>query len=100
MNADETEIFEFLKRYPHVYVSVIEVSKNVGDRRNFLNDRTWTRPFLRRMEMDGILESNPSGEYRIKGGTGNTTTFLKALDRTDIDLADTTIVSLGTKGDK
>jgi hypothetical protein len=95
MNAEETEIFEFLKRYARVYVSVVEISKNVGDRRRFLNDRAWARPLLRRMEMDDILESNPSGEYRLKGGAGgSTTTFIKALARADIDLGDTTIISL------
>jgi hypothetical protein len=98
MNADETEVFEFLKRYPHTYVSANEISKNVGDRRKFLNDRVWTRPILRRMEMDGILESNPSGEYRIKGSTGgNTTRFMQALGQTNIDLGDTTIITLGEK---
>ncbi len=98
MNADETEVFEFLKQYPRVYVSVVEISKNVGDRRRFLNDRCWTRPMLRRMEMEGILESNPSGEYRIKGTSGNTTTFLKALgEGANVDLGDTTIISLGDR---
>ncbi len=94
MNAEETEIFEFLKRYGHVFVSVVEISKNVGDRRRFLCDRAWARPLLRRMEMDEVLESNPSGEYRIKGGNNNTTSFIKALARADIDLGDTTIISL------
>ncbi len=100
MNAEETEIFDFLKQYPHVYVSVIEISKNVGDRRRFLNDRAWTRPILRRMEMEGVLEANPSGEYRIKGGGGsNTTSFIKALGQGAMDLGDTTIVALGDKKD-
>jgi hypothetical protein len=98
MNADEMEVFEFLKRYPHVYVSVVEISKNVGDRRKFLEDRVWTRPILRRMELDGIVEANPSGEYRINGATGgNTTRFMQALGRANIDLGDTTIISLGEK---
>ncbi len=99
MNAEETQILEFLKRYPHVYVSCIEISKNVGDRRNFFNDRTWTRPILRRMEMDGILESNPSGEYRIKNSS-DTTTFLKALDVPGVSLGDTTIITLDHGKDK
>jgi hypothetical protein len=96
MNADETEIFEFLKQYPHVFVSVVEISKNVGDRRRFMNDRAWTRPLLRRMEMEGVLEANPSGEYRITRG-GSTTTFLKALEQGHADLGDTTIITLGDR---
>jgi hypothetical protein len=99
MNADETEVFEFLKRYPHTYVSVVEISKTVGDRRKFLGDKVWARPILRRMEMDGILESNLSGEYRIKGSTGgNTTRFMTALGQANVDLGDTTIITLEKKG--
>lgn len=92
MNAEETEIYDYLKQFPNVYVSVIEVSKSVGARRNFLVDRAWARPLLRRMEMEGLLESNPSGEYRLKHASGDTTTFLKALARPDVDLGDTTII--------
>ncbi len=94
MNAEETEIYDFLKQYPSVYVSVIEISKSVGARRNFLMDKTWARPILRRMEMEGHLESNPSGEYRLKDAGSNTTTFLKALGHPDISLGDTTIIVL------
>jgi hypothetical protein len=94
MNADENEIYEFLKQYRNVFVSVIEISKSVGARRNFLADRTWARPILRRMELEGHLESNPSGEYRIKHYSGNTTTFLKALGDPCLVLGDTTIICL------
>jgi hypothetical protein len=99
MNAEATEVYEYLKQFPNVFVSVIEISKSVGSRRNFLMDRTWSRPILRRMEMEGLLESNPSGEYRLKHTSGDTTTFLKALECTDIDIAlgDTTIIALKSK---
>lgn len=94
MNAEETEIFDFLKQYPRVFVSVIEISKSVGSRRNFLMDKTWARPMLRRMEMEGVLESNPSGEYRLKDAGSDTTTFLKAMHNPDAMLGDTTIITL------
>ncbi len=93
MNVEETEIFEFLKQFPRVFVSVIEISKSVGHRRNFLMDKTWARPICRRMEMEGILESNPSGEYRLKDPTSDTT-FLNALGNPDAALGDTTIITL------
>ncbi len=94
MSAEETEIYDFLKQYPRVYVSVIEISKSVGHRRNFLMDKTWARPLLRRMEMEGLLESNPSGEYRLKNASEDTTTFLNALHNPDAHLGDTTIITL------
>ncbi len=100
MNAEETEIVDFLKQFPRVFVSVIEISKSVGHRRNFLMDKTWARPLLRRMEMEGVLESNPSGEYRLKEGSADTATFLKALHHPDVSLGDTTIITLDdVKGD-
>ncbi len=94
MNAEESEIYEYLKQFPNVFVSVIEISKNVGARRNFLVDRTWARPILRRMEMEGLLESSPTGDYRLKHVSGDTTTFLNALGRPDVSLGDTTIITL------
>jgi hypothetical protein len=100
MNADETEVFEFLKQYPRLFVSAVEVSKKIGHRRRFLQDRNWARPILRRMELDGILESNPSGEYRLKEFTEGTAHFLAALERPGIELGETTIISIHDLNDQ
>jgi hypothetical protein len=95
MNADEREIYDFLKTSTgNVFVSVMEISKKVGHRKHFEIDRTWARPLLRRMELDGILESNPFGEYRIKGREGEPATFKEALDQPGASLGDTTIITL------
>lgn len=94
MNADETEIHEFLKTFPNLFVSVMEISKRLGSRKRFDQDRTWARPILRRMELDGILESNPFGEYRLKATPEEATTFKKALTLPNAALGDTTIISL------
>ena len=95
MNADEREIYDFLKVSPgNLFVSVMEISKKLGHRKRFDTDRTWARPLLRRMELDGILESNPFGEYRIKNREGENTSFIQALNQTDVSLGDTTIITL------
>lgn len=94
MNADETEIYDFLKQFPNLFVSANEVSKRVGHKRRYLHDRTWARPFLRRMELDGLLESNPSGEYRLKHGVGETPPFMVAVGTPGVSLGDTTIIKL------
>ena len=94
MNTQETEIFDFLKRFPHLFVSVNEISKNVGSRKKFNEDRAWARPFLRRMEMDGWVESNPFGEYRLKHRPEDTTSFKRALQMPGVPLGETTIISL------
>ena len=62
MNADERAVCEFLKAYPGTYVSVMEISRRLGVRRQFKKDRAWARPILRRMELDNVLESNQSIE--------------------------------------
>ncbi len=93
MNADENEIYEFLKRLSG-FVSVIEVSRSVGSRRRFIDDRLWTKPILRRMEAEGWLESNIYGEYRLKKRKEGDTKFLEAIHMPNASLGDTTIISL------
>ncbi len=93
MNADENEIYEFLKRLTG-YVSVIEVSRSVGARRRFIDDRLWAKPTLRRMEAEGWLESNIYGEYRLKKRKEGDTNFLEAIHMPNASLGDTTIISL------
>ncbi len=93
MNADETAVHDFLMRYPGIYVTVTEISRRLGARRKFQKDRAWARPILRRMEMDGSLESNDCGEYRLKEKSDGTT-FKHALRLPGISLGDTTMISL------
>ncbi len=94
MNTEQTEIYEFLKTYSNVFVSALEISKRLGNRGRFHNDRNWARPVLRRMEMEGLIESNPFGEYRLKKRTDDTTSFKKALAMPGMSLGDTTIIAL------
>ena len=94
MNADELEVYDFLKQYPHLFVSAMEISKKVGNKRRYLHDRGWARPILRRMELDGIVESNPTGEYRLKHSEEGVPHFLNALGQPGVELGDTTIISI------
>ena len=94
MNADESEIHDFLRGYPTVFVSVMEISRKVGKGRRFDQDRTWARPFLRRMELDGILEANEFGEYRVRASGSGDVNFKEALRTPGVPLGDTTIIKL------
>ena len=94
MNADETEVYEFLKGYPGVFVSVTEISRRLKSRHKNETDRAWTRPLLRRMELDGLLEANPCGEYRLKRDPNQPTSFKVALNQAGASLGDTTLISL------
>ena len=96
MTADETEIFEFLRQFPNLYVSVTEISKRLGNRGRYTHDRTWARPILRRMEMDNVVEANAFGEYRLICPKGDTQLFKDALNNpgAGVPLGDTTIILL------
>lgn len=92
-NPIEKEVFDYLKRSPTVYISASEVSKNVGNRKWFNADKNWARAILRRLEMDGWLESNPFGEYRVKTRALSETSFRDALGMAGMSLGDTAIIT-------
>ncbi|MEY2408746.1 MAG: hypothetical protein QOF48_1416 [Verrucomicrobiota bacterium] len=92
LNPIEQQIHDYLKRFPIIFVSVTEVSKNVGHRKWFNADRNWARPILRRLEMDGWVESNPFGEYRLTRPSEDATTFRQALGMPGMTLGNTTII--------
>jgi hypothetical protein len=107
MNADEMRILEYLNESPSDFVSVVDVSKRLGKGRRFKDDKLWARPILRRLEMDGFLEVNDMGDYRIrdtddhpkKTQTKQTETkqidFKQALKTPGVSLGDTTIIRIG-----
>ena len=118
MNADEVRIIGFLNEFPDEYVSVIDVSRKLGKGRRYKEDRTWAAPIMRRMEMDGLLETNDVGDFRVrtdyrdngkpqdkgtstatKASTGKTTEtksidFKQALKTPGVSLGDTTIIRI------
>ena len=94
MNADETAVYKFLQTYPDTFVGVTEISRRLGARRKFQKDRTWARPILRRMELDGLLETNEYGEYRIKANSDGASAFKNALNQPGASLGDTTLIWL------
>jgi hypothetical protein len=94
MNADETEVFEFLKDYAGAFVSVTEISRRLKARHKHETDRAWARPILRRMEVDGLLESNPYGEYRLRANPQQPTSFKAALRQPGASLGETTLIFL------
>jgi hypothetical protein len=93
MSNEESEICGFLKRYPTQFVTLNEISKSVGPRKNFHEDRNWALPHLRRLELEGLVESNPYGEYRVKHLQDETTSFRRAMEGPGMALGDTTIIS-------
>ena len=66
MDADERDIFRFLKSWGSQFVSVHEVCRRAGNKRRFQEEPEWASPTLLRMVGRGILESDATGHFRIK----------------------------------
>jgi len=66
MNADEREIFHFLKTWGGAYVGAVEIARRAGNKKRFHQDPNWAKQILLRMADRGLLESDNSGRYRIK----------------------------------
>jgi hypothetical protein len=66
MDADEREIFYYLKGWQKQFVSPAEVCRRAGGKRRFREEPDWAKPALMRMIEKGILETDPSGYVRIK----------------------------------
>src|SRR5262249_32579494 len=90
MNADETEIFELLKGISEQFVYVGDVSRRLGSRDRYATDKNWAAPILRRMEIDGLVEANCYGEYKVK--PTRPVLFKEGLGQADVSLGDTAII--------
>lgn len=66
MDADEREIYQFLKSWGGEYVGSREICRRAGNKNRFREDPDWAKPVLLRMEERGILESNATGHFRVK----------------------------------
>lgn len=66
MDADEQDIFNYLKDRGEMYVNGKEISRRAAGRKRFADDPEWAKGVLTRMLERGILESNQSGHFRIK----------------------------------
>jgi hypothetical protein len=66
MDADEREIFEFLKTFGEGWVNAREICRRAGGKRRFSEDNNWAKPILQRMKEKMFLEGDMLGRYRIK----------------------------------
>lgn len=66
MDADEREIYFYLKSFRKEFLSAREVCRRAGGKKRFKFDPDWAKPVLSRMLERGILETDASGHYRIK----------------------------------
>src|SRR5882757_10695033 len=66
MNTDEKAIIDYLKSWPHSFVSGREVARKVGGKARYADDRGWAVPLLARLVTKGWLETDCMGYFRLK----------------------------------
>jgi hypothetical protein len=66
MDADEREIFDYLKASGEEWVNAKEICRRAGGKRKFSEDPSWARPILQRMKERRILEADMASRFRIR----------------------------------
>lgn len=66
MSADEQAILDYLKAWPHSFVSAKEIARKVGGKERFNEDRGWALSILAQMLRFGTVETDQFGGYRLK----------------------------------
>ena len=66
MDADERQIFDYLKSWPRHFVSAREVCVRTGGKRRYREDPRWALPILSRLLEEGLIETDSPGHYRVK----------------------------------
>ena len=66
MDADEREVYLFLKGQPEQFVPESSISRHAGGKYRFRLSADWAKPVLLRMLERGILELDLTGAYRLK----------------------------------
>ena len=66
MDADEREVYYYVKSRRPQIVSERDIGRHVGGKRRFRYNQEWAKPVLLRMIERGILETDAEGNYRLK----------------------------------
>lgn len=66
MDADERDIFNYLKTWGAEFVGVKEICRRAGTKKRYHQDPEWARPILLVMAERGILERDILSRYRVK----------------------------------
>ncbi len=66
MDADEREIFDYLKTFGQDWVSAKEICRRAGGKKRYAQDSNWAKPILRHLKERNLIEGDALGRYRIK----------------------------------
>lgn len=65
MDADEKEIFRYLKSQPGVFVTMNVISRHAAGKNRFNESPVWARAVLMRMAERNILQKDATGAYQL-----------------------------------
>lgn len=65
MDSDERQICEYLKSWPHHFVSAREIARRASGKRRFREEPQWAFAVLPRLLEQGLVETDGLGHYRI-----------------------------------
>ena len=66
MDAEERAVYYYLKSWRPKAAPVRDIARRAGSRRRFRYNPDWVRPVLARMEERGIVETDATGDYRLR----------------------------------
>jgi len=66
MDSDERQICDYLKSWPHHFVSAREIARRAGGKRRFREEPQWSNTVLPRLLEQGLIETDGLGHYRLK----------------------------------
>lgn len=66
MDADEREIYNFLKSWGREFIAAREIGRRAGGKHRFRQSPEWAKPVLTRMAERGIIEGDNAGHFRLK----------------------------------
>lgn len=66
MDADERDVWLYLKSWSGQFVALAEISRRAGGKRREEKEPGWAVPVLGRMVEKGLAESDSTGHYRLK----------------------------------
>ena len=71
MDADEKDIFRYLRSEGEQFVSINSISRHAGGKHKFREAPEWAKAAVLRMVERGILEVDAVGSYRLKPRLAN-----------------------------
>ena len=66
MDADERDIFNYLKTWGAEFVGVKEICRRAGTKKRYHENPEWAKPILLLMSERSILERDMLGRFRVK----------------------------------